>query len=275
MALSAIVLAGCGAGPGSSASPSSSPTAPASPTASPAAAQAEHDGSPEAPLADALDTSQAHAQGNYIERLTVAGSGGITQWVYYDLEVGFQDRRVAMVQDPGDEPDADSPDLRLVIEPDRALMWNPGVEPVCGTPWVEISPDDVAAATGLPIDPGDAVSVPPLELISAHLDAARRTDGGGYALSVPILEVLPASRALLSEPGLLEALEGREITALVRLDGGLVAEVTADLSEVLAEALGLPLGEQSFAIRWTLQPGGSRPQLEAPSDVAAMSCMEG
>jgi hypothetical protein len=78
------------------------------------------------------------------------------EWIAYDLDVPFVDRSIAVHIDPETDrftstATRDNPSLRFIYTAGTVLMRHPSAEARCGTPWVEMPPEQTADATGAPL----------------------------------------------------------------------------------------------------------------------------
>lgn len=236
------------------------------------------------PWSQALEVAAAR-RGEYREVVVVSNGSGAAalseQWIAYDLDVPFVDRSIAVHIDPETRrlestATRDNPSLRFVYTASTVLMRHPGAEARCGTPWVEMPPEQVAEATGMGFDASALQDLEPLEILRSTTDPGPpvETDalGSVYAVPAPGTTGLALS-VLLSNPELAESLAAEERTAEVRVprDGGPV-EISIDLTDVLADvagAAGAAAGSPpDTTLTWTVTAPVDAVPTTLPADVA-------
>jgi len=83
----------------------------------------------------------------------------------------------------------DNPSLRFIYTAGTVLMRHPSAEARCGTPWVEMPPEQIAEATGAQFDAGALQALEPLEILRSTTDPGppSETDerGSVYAVTAP------------------------------------------------------------------------------------------
>jgi hypothetical protein len=97
------------------------------------------------------------------------------EWIAYDLDVPFVDRSIAVHIDPETDrftstATRDNPSLRFIYTAGTVLMRHPSAEARCGTPWVEMPPEQIAEATGAQFDAGALQALEPLEILRSTTD---------------------------------------------------------------------------------------------------------
>lgn len=242
--------------------------------------------SPEAiPWSDVVELADAK-EGEYEKVITAPQGGSVetvfTEWVTFDLQDRFIDRAVGMGAGLGGGVEAtkEQPSLRFLYMEDGFLMWNPGAEQACGTPWVDMPPEAVEAVTGLSIQADDLFVVEPFDVIAAAEppeEAKSVTeDARVYEITVPGMTGIPTSSGLASKPRLIRELQQQELSAEVTLPSdGSSWEMVVDLTpafEVIEP--GLAAGGDAATTTWMITAPKEVPDPELPSDVADFSCMK-
>jgi hypothetical protein len=139
-------------------------------------------------------------------------------------------------------------------------MRHPSAEASCGTPWVEMPPEQIAESTSVVFDVSALQTLEPLEILRSTTDPGPPVEsdarGSVYAVRAPGTTGLPLS-VLVSNPALADDLAAEERTAEVRVPrGGGPVEITIDLTDVLADAVGAtdpPAGSPpKVVLTWTV-----------------------
>lgn len=241
--------------------------------------------SPEAiPWSEVVELASAQ-RGEYEKVIAAPQDGSVatllTEWVTFDLRERFIDRRVGLgagIQQ-GAEATKEQPTLRFLYTRDGFLMWNPGVEQACGTPWVDMPPQAIAAATGISVNPRDVFVIEPFDAIAAADPPAQvksvTREATVYEIWVPGMTGIPTSSALANKPGLIRELQDQQLSAEVRVppEGG-PWEMEVDLTpafEIIQP--GAVSGAEPPTTTWTITAPKHVPEPELPSEVADFSCM--
>jgi hypothetical protein len=251
-----------------------------------------------APPADVVPWSQAAdvaaaRRGEYREAVVVSGDAGAAalseQWIAYDLDVPFVDRSIAVHIDPKPRrytstATRENPSLRFIYAGSTVLMRHPRAQAACGTPWVEMPPEQIAQATGVEFDAGALQGLEPLELLRSTRDPGPpvETDERGSVYEVPAPGTTGlALSVLVSRPELADRLAAEKRTAKVRVPrGGGPVEITIDLTDVLADVTGTtgaPAGSPpTFELTWTVTAPVDTLPTTLPTDVATRDeCRQG
>jgi hypothetical protein len=246
-----------------------------------------------APPAEAVPWSQAlevaaARRGEYREVVVVSNDASARalseQWIAYDLDVPFVDRSIAIHVDPESRrftstATRENPSLRFIYTAGTGLMWHPSAEARCGTPWVEMPPEQIAEATGVEFDASALQALEPLEVLRSTTDPGppRATDERGSVYEVPAPGTTGlALSVLVSNPELADRLAAEERTAEVRVPrGGGPIEITIDLTDVLTDvaratgATDAPAGSQpNIVLIWTVTAPVDAVPTTLPADVA-------
>ncbi len=236
------------------------------------------------PVAWPSVADRIHAKaGSYTKTSTAELDGEkrifITEWVVYDLDQAFIDRRiglndVAQAAELEEPTTKENPSLRFMYNGSRVVMWNPGVASACGTPWVDMSDAVSEQFAGLPLE--DLLVIEPQQILDTARGESERVASDGdetvYELPIPAIATVPAS-ALLEDPTLGERLEKQTLRARVtaRDDEGPV-EISVDVTS-LSEATGPEVGDGTLVIRWEISPPEGEVDTSFPSNVADAECM--
>jgi hypothetical protein len=103
----------------------------------------------------------AARRGEYRQVLTTGTASrtvpAIEEWVTYDHDVPFVDRRIVWRIDtttgePTEGVSRENPTLRAVTTGTATYVSGARVEERCGTTWAEATPDQASAMTGAPVD---------------------------------------------------------------------------------------------------------------------------
>lgn len=240
--------------------------------------------SPEAmPWSDVVELADAK-QGEYEK--VIAGPQGdseatlLTEWVTFDLQDRFIDRAVGLGPglQGGTEATKEEPSLRFLYTDDGFLMWNPGAEQACGTPWVDMPPDMIAAMTGLSMSPDDVFVIEPFDAIAAAeppVQAKSVTeDATVYEIWVPGMTGIPMSSSLANKPRLIRQLHKQQLAAEVTVppDGG-SWKMEVDLTPAFEIMEPGAAGSGTPTATWTITAPKDVPAVELPTDVADAKCM--
>jgi hypothetical protein len=246
-------------------------------------------GDDEGPVSWSVATDVAAARRGEYRQVLTSGTAtrtapAIEEWVTYDLDVPFVDRRIVWRIDTTtgqaiEGVSRENPTLRAVTTGTATYVSSSLVEERCGTTWTEVTPDLASAMTGAPVDSFRADPVlEPIEILrTAGLDAppGDPADAGTYRIEVPGETGLQwTSRTLWEQPGVIERVAALSPPAEVRLprDGGPV-EITVDLAEAMA-ALNRPLtAPQTATTTWQITAPIDAIDTTAPTGAAALgSC---
>jgi hypothetical protein len=242
------------------------------------------------PWSQALEVAAAR-RGEYREVVVLSNDAGARalseQWIAYDLDVPFVDRSIAVHIDPETDrftstATRDNPSLRFIYTADNVIMRHPSAEASCGTPWVEMPPEQIAEATGAEFDASALQALEPLEILRSTTDPGppSETDARGSVYTVPAPGTTGlALSVLVSSPELADRLAAEPRTADVRvLRAGGSVEITIDLTDVLADVAGAtepadvtgaPAGSApNIVLIWTVTAPVDAVPTTLPADVA-------
>lgn len=237
------------------------------------------------PWSQALDVAAAR-RGEYREAVVVSGDVGAAalseQWIAYDLDVPFVDRSIAVHIDPKTRrysatATRENPSLRFIYTGSTVLMRHPSAQAACGTPWIEMPPEQIAQATGVGFDAGALQDLEPLDLLRSAKDPGPpvETDGRGSVYEIPAPGTAGlAMSVLVSRPELADRLAAEKRTARVRVPRGRgPIEITIDLTDVLADVTGTTEARagspRTFELTWTVTAPVDAVPTTLPTKVAS------
>lgn len=225
----------------------------------------------------------AARRGEY-RQVVAGGAAGrpapmIEEWVAYDLDAPFVDRRIIWRVDPatGDPTEGvswENPSLRVVYTKAATYMSGQRIEAQCGTKWVEATPRQAADMTGATIDlfradPG----LEPIDILrTAEPEASADIEAYAsvYTITVPGRTGLQfSSRAIWEQPGAVDRVDALSTTADVRLPrhSGPV-EITVDLAGAM-DAAGRPLQDgKTLTATWDITAPLDRVDTTIPAEAA-------
>lgn len=201
----------------------------------------------------------------------------LQEWVTFDLVDRFIDRRIGLGEGSSVPTRAD-PSLRFLYSGPTVLMWNPGAEEVCGTPWIDMPVKQLEKLTGLSVASGDLYAVEPLDILrnSERPGDPVSSDSRGttYEIDVPGLTGIPISSFAIENPDVIKEISRQEQTARVRIPRGEgPVEIEIDLTNVL-EAVQPGAAGGDASVTWSVQELSEPIPVELPEDVAAASCLK-
>jgi hypothetical protein len=205
----------------------------------------------------------------------------LTEWVSYDLSRKLIDRRIGIGDDPStvaieSPPSRDAPSLRFIYYPRRAVMWNPGAETACGTPWVEMPHELIAATTG--IDPADVFVIEPAELLLARRAKPRAIESDAevtvYEITVDGTAGVPSSSAANERQSVIEKLRAESNTARVVVPrGGTGIEMSIDVTHAMEALAAGPVDGAGVTVTWTFGAPDPAIGTPRPAKVVNASCL--
>ena len=228
-----------------------------------------------------VPTIAAARRGEVYEIVTTSEGGRevwLTQeWLMFDLEAGLIHRSIAVSERSGGvEGSREKPSLEFFYTADDVYMRKPGIEDLCGSPWVVAPPGLLGDTLGVPVDGEELLVVEALVVLAALPDPGppshQDETGTFYDVTVPGGTGLPVSSALAARSDLVERLSDLEHAAVVwiardRSKAGISIDLSNAVDEV-ASTLGLPDGaEGKIETGWAVTPV-DRVDLAVPDDVA-------
>jgi len=224
-----------------------------------------------------LKSSTGSFTKTYTVRVGSERSVLMRKWHDYDLKRKFVDHRIGLGDDPdtpGVEPlpTRETPSLRFVLWPDRVLMWNPGAEEQCGTPWIEMPPTLIEETKGIRL--ADQFDTSELQELLRSRQGKPRVVRNDKARTVFVVRLDGAAAAAASQ---------LSATAMVRLANkavvgrvlvprrGRVVHLTIDFSGLLESGGSHERAE--FTITWLFQAGRGPDAFTVPESIADWACM--
>lgn len=274
----ALLLPGIGVGCGASESANVPNTGSAEPSpedaASPRPSPTTEPGSAKDtnPLLSAYETLASVEVGFYVERVFMDGGLAMTTWANYRPDL--RDYRIGLWVDPENEPTAEKPSLRFIVDRESVVMWNPTFEEQCGNPWVDMTDatgDVLNDSFGMGWEPGPLPPIKPLEMLADGIDRAERIAPDEFVVPVNALSALPASLStIVEQPDLAELLD-QDVEAFIELEGDWIREVEISFTALMEEISG---ERAPLVMHWAIGEGEPPVAWDLPDTVADGACME-
>lgn len=220
-------------------------------------------------------------EGEYHKEVVAIQAGSevtmLQEWVTFDLRKKAIDRRIGAGAASGmKEGTRSDPSLRFLYDGSRMLMWNPIAQESCGTPWVEMSPEEIEQATGISFS-ADLYAIEPLEILKEAEAPDEPVDNDDartvYEAETSGLAGVPLSSFFVDNPEVIGELEKQEQTVRVEaFHDEPTIRVEVDLTEVMKAVMPEVAGDEGAKMIWTVQAPTDVPELELPSKVGDPSC---